>query len=204
MHHKQLGKNISINKICPIGISSQAKIKQFVGSNNQIWWNCFHQIHYYIWNITWFSNTSRTNRGRFFSMPHSYQVLYLYLLAVFKNLAELRVILDMAYMYMRQPWSGTIALCYVVVHHHVGHACWDGILQGLSTTCTQLSSWQVRIFWYPISIRSAGRCRLNWVGLSFNLQAAVNFLWIQIEASFAFICSFTFWHSFQFWPSKLC
>lgn len=99
-------------------------------------------------------------------MTHSHRVLYLHPLSIFKNLAQVRVILDMdAYMYMRQPWSGTIALCYVGVHPHVGHtACWDSILWGLSTTCTQLSSWQVRIAWYSISLK----CRQMWALLSWS------------------------------------
>lgn len=119
-------------------------------------------------------------------MPHAHWVLYLHPLAIFEKLAQERVILDMdAYMCMRQPWSGIIVLCYVGFHHHVGHACWDGILQGFSTTYRQLSSWQVRIAWYPISIRNAGRCGLNWAGLSFNLQAAVILL---LNLDWSIIC----------------
>lgn len=88
-------------------------------------------------------------------MPRSHRVLYLHPLAIFKTPAQVTVILDMdAYMYMRQPWSGTLALCSVGVHNHVGHtACWDGTLRGLSTMCTQISSCQVRIAWYPTSLQ---------------------------------------------------
>lgn len=179
LHHKQLTENISINKICPIGMSSQGIIKLFVGSNNQTY---FHQIHYYIWNINRFSGTFRTNRGKSCFMRHSHRVLYLHPLVVFKNLAQVESHLDMDAYEVDLVWD------YSTVLRRCSPSCRTCLLgwhiKGLSTMCTQLTSWQVKITWYPIS-QSAGRCGLYWVSLSFNPQATVNSL---LNLDWSIIC----------------
>lgn len=96
-------------------------------------------------------------------MPHSHRVLCLHPLAIFKYRTQVRVILDMDAYEAALVWDYSTVL-NTTAHHHVGQAYWDGILHGLNSMCPQLSSWQVRIDWYPIS----WKCRQMWALLSWS------------------------------------